>query len=209
MPVILIPRSRFRRSGTPRRLFTRGIDTCPAGPYGPTILANDAGAGTIAWTNPGNTQLSDDVYATAVTVAQDTQRLNATGFNFQIDPAGQINGITVEVEAKVLVGSETVYVRAIKGGVVSSTRTSGTWSSTEGLVVYGSSANLLGETWTPAQVNAPDFGVSIRVEDALTNTFSCDFVQVTIACSVVGRTTKNTRSAPLGELVGMGWRGHG
>ena len=82
----------------------------------------------MAWTSPDNAQFSDDVYATAVTVAQDTQRLNVSGFNFQIPPANQIDGITVEVEGKVLAATATVYVRIIKGGVVSSTRTAGTFT---------------------------------------------------------------------------------
>ena len=138
----------------------------------------------MAWTSPDNAQFSDDVYATAMTIAQDTQRLNVSGFNFQIPPANQIDGITVEVEGKVLAATATVYVRIIKGGVVSSTRTAGTFSATEGFVVYGGATDLLGETWTPADINASNFGVSVRVEDALTNTFSVDFVRVTVACSV-------------------------
>lgn len=184
MPVLLFPRTALRRRIDQQRRIVRGVDTCPAGPYGPTLLLNDAGVGAIAWTTPANARLSDDVYASATTVAQDTQRLNTTGYNFQIDPTRQIDGITVEVEASVLVGTATVYCRIIKAGVVSTTRISGTWTTTEGFVQYGNATTLWGETWTPDNVNAQDFGVSIRQEDALTSTLSCDSVRITVACSV-------------------------
>lgn len=193
----------------PGELFPiSGYDSCPAGPFGASSFVNEASVGAVAWTTPANSQFSDDAYVTATTVAQDTQRLNVVGLGFRIDPIKTVAGILVEVEAKVLVGTATVVCRIIKGGTVSSTTKSNTWTTTEGFVSYGGSTDLWGETWTPNDINETNFGVSIRQEALLTSTLSCDFVRVTIYCSTAGRITKNTRAFPLGQFVGMGQRMH-
>lgn len=190
MPLILLPPLPRFRVTQPRRWTTRGVDSCPAGPYFGTILANDASVGAVAWTNPANARLSDDVYASAITVVQDTQRLNATGFNVQIDPTLQIDGIVAETEAKVLAGTATVLCRIIKGGTVGATTKTNTWTTTEQFFSYGGATDLWGETWAPADINAGNFGVSVRQESALTSTLSCDSIRLTVYCSIsVGQPT--------------------
>jgi hypothetical protein len=168
-----------------RQVILRGIDGDVAGPFFPLVMVNDAGVGAIAWSTPENAGLSDNAYATAITVVQDTQRLNLTGFNLQLDIYKCIEGILLEVEAKVLVGTATIYCRAIKGGVISSTALSGIWTTSEGFVAYGGSTNLWGESWMPSDLNSNDFGFSIRQEDALTSTLSCDSARVTIYNSII------------------------
>ena len=172
------------------------LDTCPAGPKYPAIAANVA-VGDVAWSNPNNAKASDDSYATSVTVAQTTQQLQLTGFNFNIDPAKQIDGILVEVECKVLAGTDTVLCRIIKGGAVSSTSRSNDWTTTESFVSYGGSSDKWGETWTPANINASDFGVSIRMESGLTATLSCDSVRITVYCSIPSTIFTETLSDML------------
>lgn len=161
----------------------RDVDTCPAGPYYPTILANVA-VGDVAWSNPTNAVASDNIYATSITVAQSTQQLQATGFNFNILSTDQIDGILVECEAKSTLGGDTVLCRIIKGGSVSATSRTNTWENVEAQVSYGGATNLWGETWTPADINAANFGVSIRQESGLTGTLSLDAVRITVYCSV-------------------------
>ena len=54
----------------------RGEDICPAGPYFPTNLTNDAAVGDVAWSNPTNAATSNDSYATVVlTAIQTSNRL--------------------------------------------------------------------------------------------------------------------------------------
>lgn len=182
MPNLYLPRLPVPRIAVVRRRIVRGTDSCPAGPYNPTILANVA-VGTVAWSNPQNARLSDSVYATAVTVASDTQQLQATGFNYQIPADQQIDGIVVECDAKSTLGGDTVLCRIIKGGSVSATSRSNTWEVAQAQVSYGGSTDLWGETWTPADINAANFGVSVRQESGLTATLSCDAVRITVYCS--------------------------
>ncbi len=206
MAVILVRRSLRTPLRPIRRRTTFGVDVCPAGPYFPTMAVNDASAGTVAWTTPENAKLSDNVYASAMTVTQDTQRLNLTGFNFQIVPTKQIDGILVEVEASVVLGTSTVLCRIITNGSVSATTRSNTWSTTEQFVSYGGSTDLWGEVWTPDLINAANFGVSVRQESAIVSTLSCDSARITVYCSdPVGRTTKNIHSFGLGIQHGIGF----
>lgn len=175
------------------------IDPCPSGPRAPSLMANIA-VGDVAWSNTENAKVSDDVYATAVTVAQTTQQLQATTFHFHIDPAKTIVGIVVECEAKSTLIGNTVLCRIIKGGSVSATSRSNTWETTEAQVSYGGSTDLWGETWTPSDINANNFGVSIRQESGLTATLSIDAVRITIHCSSGG--TVYTRTLSDGVTAG-------
>lgn len=174
-------------------------DTCPAGPKYPNRAVNDSGAGTIAWTNPDNARVTDDTYATAVTVAQTTQRLNADDFRFLIASGQQIDGILVEVEAKVLALSGTLTCRIIKGGAISSTTIDQTVTTTEQFISFGGASNLWGETWTAADINAVTFGVSVRDETAETLTISVDSVRMTVYCS-----TPVAANIPFRMLMGVG-----
>lgn len=170
----------FNNASRHQNLFQ---DSCPAGPYLPRSVANVA-VGDVAWSNPSNALASDDAYATAITIAQTTQQLQASDFRFNIPTTMQIDGILVEVEAKSTIATDTVVCRIIKGGSVSATGISNDWTTIEAQVQYGGNGNLWGETWTPADINASNFGVSVRQESGLTATLSCDAIRVTVYCSV-------------------------
>lgn len=43
-----------------------------AGPNSPGTTATDNTVGTVSWTNPNNAQVSDNVYASAVDIGDDT-----------------------------------------------------------------------------------------------------------------------------------------
>jgi hypothetical protein len=98
-----------------------------------------------------------------------TYYLKATGFNFNIPTYSSICGITVEVECRAtgLLLTAAVRdneVRLIRNGVIrtdTNAAKSGDWGSTDGYRSYGGANNCWGTTLTPADVNAPDFGVAI------------------------------------------------
>ena len=90
----------------------------------------------------------------------------ANGFGFAIPAGATIDGIVIDVECSG--GSGKTYdseVVAVKGGVVGSTsRASATvWSGgSHTWLGHGTGQNdLWGTTWTPAQINAADFGVAV------------------------------------------------
>ena len=73
------------------------------GAISPGTTADDSAVGTIVWTNPNNSKVSDNVYA-IVTNANcgipTSHYLKATNFGFSIPAGATINGIVVEIEKK-------------------------------------------------------------------------------------------------------------
>jgi hypothetical protein len=150
-------------------------------------------AGTLAWTNPDNSKVSDDVYSTAVNpssgVSVTTHFLKASNFGFNFPSTYTINGIKVEVEKKSSLDSTDFIkdssVKIIKsdGSFGSSDNATAThWSTSEGYVSYGSSSDLWGATWSPSDINNSNFGVVIsaflNANDFVTA--SVDHIRITI-----------------------------
>ncbi len=139
-------------------------------PRNPRAAANDLGIGTIAWSNATNVYASDDAYATASFTAPSgiSNYLTATDFGFTIPTGATILGIKAEVEKKQGVGVIDYAVRLIKGGAVGTTDRSaaGSWLIADTTSTYGSGSDLWGTTWTPAQINASDFGFAMVAQDA-------------------------------------------
>ena len=87
-------------------------------------------------------------------------------FKLEVPEAAEITGITVTVRRAGGSSMEAVNgaIRLIKGGIMGdSDRALPTaWSGPEYVDMdYGGSDDLWGETWTPDDVNAPDFGVAL------------------------------------------------
>lgn len=143
------------------------------GPRNPTVSSNDASIGTVAWNTPGNVLSSDNNRATAGTLvgvlsSASTNYLVETGFGFAIPASAIITGIKVDVERRqqgVLVGSSVKdnSIKIVKGGVIvagSEHASAGGWPSADALVSYGGAGDLWGTTWTPADINAANFGTA-------------------------------------------------
>lgn len=142
-----------------------------SGANSPGTMADDATVGTVAWSNPDNAKVSDNVYATGLTAIGQTHYLKATNFGFSIPTGAIINGILVEVEMK-YVGNNDVDDNSIK--IVKSNGSFGTqekkrpnetwWPVSDTYISYGSSSDLWGETWTSTDINDVDFGVGISAD---------------------------------------------
>lgn len=133
--------------------------------------ANDASAGDVAWTTPGNVTASDNSRAQAINIdsGQTSQYLKATGFDFSAIPAGStIDGIQVRVERSEKYGNNNSVdhtIQLLKAGSRVGTNKADTvtnWPTTDTNADYGGSTDLWGTTWTLAQIQASNFGVSIR-----------------------------------------------
>jgi len=152
------------------------------GPLSPGTVVNDNVSGTSLWNNPQQADSSDDSYASTSPGGSPTQFLKATSFGFSIPTTSQITGIEVDIERSSLAGTIVdSAVRIVKGGVVGTADRSlgGTWPMADAVVTYGSTSDLWGETWTPADINAAGFGAAIAVDDNL-DVAAVDHISITV-----------------------------
>ena len=161
---------------------------------------NDATVGTDPWIFPGNVLTSDDVYATATTLAppMTTQYLTGTNFGFSVPAGAIIEGIKAEFEAADA-NTDTVdsSIKIIKGGAIAGLEhsTGGAWPAGEVYREYGSSTDLWDLTWTATDINAADFGVGLSIRlVASTAAPRVDHIRITVYYTVVAEL------APIFEL---------
>jgi len=130
----------------------------------PGTMANDASFGSLAWSEYNNAKASDNVYAhrAALRNPGQTNYLKATNFGFTIPTGSTIDGIKARVErhCSTAEGAWTIRLRAVKGGTIQSTDmdSSDVWPGSDASITYGGTTNKWGTTWTPAQINAANFG---------------------------------------------------
>jgi hypothetical protein len=94
--------------------------------------------------------------------------LRVTDFGFDIPSSAEISGITLEVRRAAGSADEAVDdgIHLLKGGALSSADRSRPepWTGPElSDVEYGGPSDLWGESFTPADVNSPDFGAALAV----------------------------------------------
>lgn len=155
------------------------------GPNAGGTFADDATVGTIAIVNAVNAAVSDNTYATAVlALGQISHYLKATNFQFAIPLDATIVGITVSIERSTTVATSITdsSVTLVKGGTIGGTdKATGTqWPTSDGVATYGSATDLWGQTWTPADLNASNFGVVIAATAGAAATMQVDQITVTV-----------------------------
>ncbi|NVO20891.1 MAG: T9SS type A sorting domain-containing protein [Bacteroidetes bacterium] len=169
------------------------IDAQTAGPNYPATGANVTGVGTVAWVNPGNIGSNNNVYATvAVSGGAISNYLMGTGFGFAIPSYAVIGGIQVAIgrfENTTGGGADVRdnVVSLVKAGSVTGNNNAVTgtdWPTTEAAVTYGTTSDLWGTTWTPADINATNFGVALAVNSSNNRTASVDYMTITVTYSI-------------------------
>lgn len=151
-------------------------------------LADDAAVGAVAWSNPSNAGASDNTYATAsVSASSSSHYLKATNFGLAIPSTATVTGIMVEVERKSDGGTRRAQdsvVKLVKGGTVQATdrKSTALWPAADAYKTYGSASDMWGTTWTPAEVNASNFGVVIGAKGTDVSAFTAyvDHIRVTV-----------------------------
>lgn len=151
----------------------------------PGTGADDAGVGTIAWSDPGNVTAEDGATVNAVLATGEiTHYLLATNFGFSIPSGSTINGIVVSWRKQGAFSVMDHRVRIIKGGVIGSTDKASIspWSSSLANTSYGTgTTDKWGETWTAADINAATFGAAIAAtEPGSGNTAAIDRVTIVV-----------------------------
>lgn len=172
-----------------------------SGPNNGSTFTGNTGGGSTSWSNPSNAQTSNNVYATVtINFTVESRELKATGFGFSIPTDATVDGIVAEFERKVNTHADSLYmedneVKIVKGGTVTGNNKAdaGTaWPTTDTYKTYGSATDKWGATWTPADINASDFGVIMRVdvfdEFALgsSRTGSVDHIRITVYYTEAG-----------------------
>jgi hypothetical protein len=146
----------------------------------------NAGAGA-GWTSSGNITSSNNSDATAsVSGGGQSADLNGTSFGFAVPSNAVITGIRARVERAASTSGRISDrdVLLLKAGSPSGNdkAAGGTWGTSDSTITYGGSGDLWGTTWTPAQVNASNFGLRFRVQNSSGGsvTASVDYVEITV-----------------------------
>ena len=138
------------------------------GPYNPGMGSNVPGIGTVPWQNPSEIVTPGSPYATA-TLTQGSlysNYLQGTQYGFSIPDDVTISGIEVLVNRRVddhNAGIMDNEVRLVKEGAIvgDNHAITTTWPVDFTMVTYGGPTDLWGVSWTPAEINSPDFGVAL------------------------------------------------
>ena len=167
-----------------------------SGPRNAGTGADITGVGTATWANFTNIVTDDTSYASVtggLSASTTTHYLRGTNYGFTIPAGATINGIQVTI-GRMSTGTTAPFIRdnvvkLVKGGLISAgtnkALTTTDWPSTTTItpVTYGGVTDLWGDSWTPAEINASNFGVVLSVSNVNTSrsrTPSVDYMQVTV-----------------------------
>src|SRR5215470_12927072 len=150
-------------------LVTTVITAQPAGPLSGGTFANLAiGGSKTSWSNVANVATSNDVYATIGNISGSvggfSDYLIVSNFGFAIPAGNQIDGIVVEVErSDANSRTSDLHIQLIKNSLITATdkAAAGAWPAIDAYQSYGTATDLWGNTWTPSDINATNFGVAI------------------------------------------------
>jgi Tfp pilus assembly protein PilX len=188
-------------TGAESRFEAGGSVIMSGGTATSVIRSTGAGAG---WTNPGFVGASDNQRATTVLAAgAQSANLDATSFGLTIPANAQLTGITASVErgasSSNYIGDVDVYLLKNGSPVGTDHATTPDWGSADAIRTYGTTTDLWGTTWTPADVNASNFGLRLKVDnDAPGNiTASVDHVQLTVYYSLPPATSIGASGSPI------------
>ena len=169
----------------------------------PTVFADDpVNGGTVVWNNLSTLGVFQaNQYATAVldTVNTLTDYVKVSGFGFAIPAGATIDGIKVRIEKKkncttvctvTDVADNTVSLMK-SGALVGGNKALATaWFTSDNARYYGTplenadgtSTDLWGTTWTPAELNNANFGVAFSATGTTDGevTLSVDEIRVTV-----------------------------
>lgn len=151
--------------------------------------AEDSNAvGTRTWSNVNNVKVEDGSCASVELnfVNPQSHYLKATNFGFVIPEGSTVRGVTVEVRRRAsLAVVSDIVVKLIKAGSVQGANKAKTelaeWPGALSFATYGGSEDLWGSTWTPAQINASNFGVALScITSGPNSTGEVDVVKIAV-----------------------------
>ncbi len=173
--------------------------------------SNDNSIGTVPWTNPGNITTSVGSTFSTATVASPivSNYLKSSNYGFSIPAGATINGIQVTILRGSSTGSSIKdnVVKLVKGGTVTGNNKAiaTVWQNSNFLATYGSSSDLWGATWTPADINASNFGAALSVasNSGTNHTGSVDYMQITVTYTLPDTTAPTITASITGGTTGL------
>lgn len=155
------------------RVRVKAVDPSTTGPATFGSAAANSGAG-VSWANTGNVFSSNNAYTSitftgsSANVASNYNYLDITGFGFSIPSNATILGVTASIERSRTGGTtgEARFntIQLIKGGTRGGTNLANAtnFPTADASVTFGGAANLWGNTLAYSDINASNFGISIR-----------------------------------------------
>ena len=169
----------------------------------PGTGANVTVTGAADWANPGYITADDTLYASATLTGSilTSGYLEGTHYGFAIPADAVIDGIVVTI-GRHESGTRPDYldvrdstVRLLKAGTLTGNNKAATGTEWPTVVatpaLYGTTADLWGTTWTPAEINADNFGVALSVISGVNRIAYVDYMQISVTYTVtmVGSNT--------------------
>ena len=126
--------------------------------------------GTVAWGTPTQVYTSNNSYAQASMGPEELSVwLRTTTYGFAIPAGSTIDGIKARFEkrAQTALQIKDWDVKLVKAGSEQGDDkgSAAWWTTTDTYVVHGGAGDLWGLAWTPADINAGNFGVSISARN--------------------------------------------
>lgn len=154
----------------------------------PGSCANATGIGTAAWapSPTTNVNLSDALYATA-SINGTSNYLRCSGYGFAVPATATILGIVVNVTRKSSSTTSTTdgAMRLVKGGAVGLTdrSTATVYTTADVIEAHGTSADLWGVAWTPADINLATFGAAFAAKSTKSRIVSVNYMPISVTYS--------------------------
>jgi hypothetical protein len=151
---------------------------------GATLVTSGVNAGTgVAWSNPGNITADDSTNASVSTsTGQASQFLVGKSLGFSIPSVATITGIEVLIDASVSTGQQQFVYITKDGSTNGGTSKTGTQTTSVTTRTYGSSSDLWGTTWTPAEINTSTFGAMFLTQRIVSSSggSNVDFIKINV-----------------------------
>ncbi|MFT3680741.1 MAG: Ig-like domain-containing protein [Ferruginibacter sp.] len=188
------------------------------GSAGPNFAGTGANGGgpDANWSNATRVSANDDSYTTVSGTGNSfSDPLEASSFGFLIPANATITGIQVSIGRyrSGTGGSGEIRDNSVRlfktvGNVIGNDNaaTGTNWPTTEAAATYGSSSDMWGSGWTPAEINAAGFGVSLVVSNTSNSnsrTANVDYIQITVSYTIPGSLNWYTASSG-GTAIGNG-----
>ena len=173
----------------------------------------------ISWGMTDHIKTDNDVHAAAYLSAAYlgntaySERLQGWDFDFSIPSNATITGIQVEIERNAD-GANAIKDEEVKllknGALTGSNMKLGSWwaNGSSEVATYGGSDNLWGSTWTPADINNNNFGVSLACRNYQNygRLAQVDYVRITVtyttpAAATTTVVTSSTNPSTYGNSV--------
>jgi hypothetical protein len=181
------------------------VNIVGAGTNGSWMTATAA----TGWTSSTNVYTSNSLWASnSIAQAGTGSTIVVTGWNINVPTTAVIQGITVEVERHSSLSSTIrdtdVYLQKTTAAVGTDHASTSYWSTSDTTGSYGSSSDLWGTTWTPAQINASTFGVRLTARNSGssgTQTGYIDRVRLYVTYSSDPTTAIGSSGSPISEAT--------